>query len=47
MVTFMAARGERAHAAPRTHAAPRAHTASLLQTQNKTQATTLGFNLKW
>ncbi len=41
MVTFRATIAERAHAAPR------AHTASPLYTQNKTQATTLGFNLKW
>lgn len=41
MVTFMAALGERAPTAPRAHTAPPLHT------QNKTQATTLGFNLKW
>lgn len=47
MVTFMAALGERAPTAPRAHAASQTHTAPPLHTQNKTQATTLGFNLKW
>lgn len=41
MVTFMAALGEH------VHAAPRAHTTHRYIRKNKTQATTLGFNLKW
>lgn len=41
MVTFVAALGERAHAAPQ------AHTTHRYIRKNKTQATTLGFNLKW
>lgn len=33
MVTFMAALGERAHAAPQAHTASQTHTASPLHTQ--------------
>lgn len=47
MVTFMATLGEHVHAAPQPHAAPRAHTTHRYIRKNKTQATTLGFNLKW
>ena len=47
MVTFRTALAERAHAVPQPHAAPRAHTTHRYIRKNKTQATTLGFNLKW